>query len=100
MLTHWSEAHKSSNYEKTGGRKSHWTVPLLQLLKEKHKMQASQGPQGGRSYHLLCLVVCHAVDPDGVDPGPGVVLPVEHGDPHHVGHQHRLLIETGSQAQR
>ena len=28
-------------------------------------------------YHLLCLVVCHAVDPDGVDPRSGEVLAAE-----------------------
>ena len=27
--------------------------------------------------HLLCLVVCHAVDPDGVDPRSGEVLAAE-----------------------
>jgi hypothetical protein len=49
--------------------------------------------------YLLCLVIGHAVDPDGVDPGAGVVLPVEDGDAHHVGHQHRLLVQPGSQRQ-
>ena len=29
VLTHWLVAQADSNYEKTGGRKSRWTVPLM-----------------------------------------------------------------------
>ena len=32
ILTHWSVAHASSNDEKTGGRKSRWTVPLRNMI--------------------------------------------------------------------
>ena len=32
ILTHWSVAQAGSNDEKTGVRKSRWTVPLIHLL--------------------------------------------------------------------
>ena len=44
-------------------------------------------------YHLLGLVVGHAVDPDRVDPRSGEVLSAEDGQPGLVRHQDRLLIE-------
>ena len=44
-------------------------------------------------YHLLGLVIGHAVDPDRVDPRSGEVLSTEDGQSGLVRHQDRLLIE-------
>ena len=40
---------------------------------------------------LLRLVVSHAVHPDGVHPGSGEILSVEHRDSSQVGDEDRFL---------